>query len=173
MTYHTLTAFAASFLLAGCGTDSTSPASDTKTEATPNASKSSWILASAPVGAISVTQAKAQAKEGDEIVIRGRIGGRHSPMQADSTVFTIVDLELKYCGQESEDNCPFPWDYCCETPETLATNTATVQVLSDTQLDLTTELEPRDVVILRGIVGPRPNEQVLTVKTNKIYAAEG
>lgn len=161
-------------LLAGCSESSSSPestASETTTQT--QSSSSTWVLTSAPVGDVSVKEAKASAKEGDQVVIRGRIGGRHAPMSNDSPVFTIVDLGLEYCGQTTEDKCGTPWDYCCEMPSTIASNSATVQVEGDS-VDLDAAgLEPLDEVVLIGTVGPRPDEQVLTIRATGVYVVGG
>lgn len=161
-------------LLSGCSESSSSPQAQAPTsEGTAQPAAYAWVLTSAPEGDVSITEAKANAKEGDQIVIRGRIGGRHAPISADSPVFTIVDLGLEYCGQTTDDQCGTPWDYCCETPSTIATNSATVQVLGDA-IDLSgAGLEPLDEVILIGTVGPRPDEQVLTIRATGVYPVGG
>jgi hypothetical protein len=161
-------------MLSGCSESSSEPqAQAPATESTEQATPHAWVLTSAPEGDVSITEAKASAKEGDQIVIRGRIGGRHEPISADSPVFTIVDLGLEYCGQTTDDKCPAPWDYCCETPSTIASNSATVQVQGD-EIDLTgAGLKPLDEVVLIGTVGPRPDEQVLTIQATGIYPVGG
>lgn len=158
-------------LLSACGDQS--PAAGAPADASPPA----WLLTSAPEGARSVTEAKAEATEGERIVLRGRIGGRADPISPESPVFTIVDLSLAYCGQEAEDGCPAPWDYCCETPETIAAHSATVQVIGSSggaiAEHLTArELAPLDEVIVVGEVGPRPNPGVLTVRATGVYSAD-
>ncbi|MFK7760490.1 MAG: hypothetical protein AB8C13_11175 [Phycisphaerales bacterium] len=147
----------------------------TQSNPAPSAS-TPWVLTSAPQGAISITQAKATAKEGDQVIIQGRIGGRKSPISADSPVFTIVDMELPYCGQHNDDNCSSPWDYCCETPDTITANAATVQIVvgdpSTSTVDPVAEgFEPLDEVILVGTIGPRPDDQVLVIQATSIYKA--
>lgn len=161
-------------MLAGCS-DSAAPTETTSTDAHPatNSSDVAWVLTQAPAGDVSITEAKANAKEGDQIVLRGRIGGRHAPMSEESPVFTVVDLALPFCGQLSEDQCGTPWDYCCETPATIASNSATVQVMGE-GVDLAEAgLEPLDEVILIGTVGPRPDEQVLTIRATGVYPVGG
>ena len=158
-------------IVAGCSESNSNPINNQTQNSTQN-EMASWVLTSEPQGAVSVTEAKSIAKEGDEIVIRGRIGGRPNPMDAASPVFTIVDLELEYCGQNTSDGCTSPWDYCCETPDTISTNSATIQVVSDDTVDLTSELEPLDEVILRGTVGPRTDERLLIIRANGVYRVQ-
>lgn len=161
-------------LFSGCG-DSASPSQEQSPSAqsTDQPAADAWVLTTAPQGAVSVTDAKATAQEGDQVIIRGRIGGRRNPISADSPVFTLVDLDLEYCGQSNDDQCGTPWDYCCETPTTIVSNSATVQILGDS-VDLTgSGLEPLDEVILIGTVGPRPEEQILTIRATGIFKVVG
>lgn len=129
-----------------------------------------WLLTDAPEGAVSIIEAKESMKEGDTVTIRGRIGGRHSPISAESPVFTIVDLELPYCGQHEDDNCGTPWDYCCETPSTITNNSATVQIIGDGIVNpIAGGLKPLNEIILIGTVGPRPTDQVFTIRATGVY----
>lgn len=156
--------------LAGCGERSAeSPAG--------GVGGAQWLLASEPSGAESITAVKAGAAEGDRVVLRGRIGGRRQPLTPGSLAFTLVDLSLPYCGQVAEDGCGTPWDYCCETPETINAHGATVQVVGADGAPLLGDassagLEPLDEVVVVGTVGPRPSEQVLMVMATGVYAAD-
>ncbi len=170
----TTVALSALLMLAGCS-DSSGPTETTSSESHSPSKQSevAWVLTDAPAGDVSVTEAKANAEEGDQIVLRGRIGGRHAPMSMDSPVFTVVDLSLPYCGQLSEDQCGTHWDYCCETPTTIASNSATIQVVGEA-VDLAgAGLKPLDEVVLIGTVGPRPDEQVLTIRATGVYPVGG
>ncbi|MHC4828395.1 MAG: hypothetical protein ACYTEY_17735, partial [Planctomycetota bacterium] len=64
-------------VLAGCGGSST-PDDDAGAQTSPVAT--SWLLADMPAGAVPVLQAKQTAREGDQVVVRGRIGGRSDPL---------------------------------------------------------------------------------------------
>jgi len=161
-------------LLAGCNKASSEQPVETETTTSAETQPHAWILTSAPEGAVSILEAKANAAEGDQIVIKGRIGGRHSPVSADSPVFTIVDLELVYCGQHSDEGCVTPWDYCCEKPETIASNSATVQIVGFDSIDpLAAGLEPLDEVVIIGTVGQRPDDVVLTIQATGVYPSDG
>lgn len=73
------------------------------------------MVARGPAQGTGVTAAKGSAKQGDEIVIVGKIGGSETPFSADRAVFTIVDPALKSCADGGDpDHCATPWDYCCE-----------------------------------------------------------
>ena len=153
--------------LGGCG-DSATPAGATGTD-------TSWLLASMPSGAIPVSEAKRTAREGDSVVVRGRIGGRRDPMSADIAVFVMMDPAIPHC---KVDACKAPWDYCCETPESITTNSATVQLVGDTSKPITIDLtrhaiNPLDEVVIVGTVGPRPTQEVFVIHASKLHRVSG
>ena len=138
----------------------------------PEATGASWLLASEPEGAVGVVEAKASAAEGDRVVVRGRIGGRAEALYLGSAVFTILDLGVAHCGENPEDGCATPWDYCCETPDSIAANGATVQVAGVESGSLG-GLSPLDEVVIVGTVGPRPTPQVLTITATGVHRVGG
>lgn len=159
---------AASLPLAGCGDQAASPQSANDSQ------PPAWVLASAPEGAIEVTDAKQSAAEGDQIVLRARIGGRKAPISDDSPVFTVMDLSIPHCGEIPGDSCGMPWDYCCETPESIAANAATVRVVAAEGEPITRDanahgLSPLDEVIVVGTVAARPDQKVLTINASGVY----
>jgi hypothetical protein len=140
--------------------------------------KATWQLASMPSGAVEIADAKSSVAEGEQIVLRGRIGGRKDPMSADSGVFVMMDAAIPSCADLEGDACKTPWDYCCETPELLAANNATVQIVDENGAPLEIDLashgyKPLDEVVVVGTVAPRPTEQVLTIKASGLYRVGG
>jgi hypothetical protein len=106
-------------------------AETTKTAAAPAAAlPESLFLAAAPADAKDVKDAKPTLKAGDKVVLAGRIGGSKAPFVAGRAVFTLVDPRLQTCADDPADTCTTPWDYCCEAPEVLNANMATVQVVN-------------------------------------------
>lgn len=162
--------------LSGCGNeqsdDSSSNGSNTSAATGSGSSSPAWILTSAPSEWREIGEAKKVAAEGEEIVLRGRIGGRANPMTEGSPVFIMMDAAIPSCADNEGDNCAKPWDYCCETKETIAANSATVIVVDgdgnpiDAGLD---GLEPLDEIIVVGTVDARPNDSVLTIKATGIH----
>jgi len=145
-----------------------------------NTNDTSWLLTSAPADAAPVAAAKSSAEQGQQVVIRGRIGGRMDPITPESSAFTIVDLEIPYCGQvdPEDDHCQTPWDYCCEAPSSLQASTATVQIVDAEGLPAQTDpvaagLGPLDEVIVVGTVGPRPTPEVLMIRATGVHRVGG
>lgn len=170
-------------LPAGCGNDveeSAGTGSTLNNDASGSVARPAWLLTSAPAESDrTVAEVKASpAAEGERIVIRGRIGGNVKPIAEDVAVFHIVDPSLKACSDNPGDMCATPWDYCCETPESMQANTATIQVVNAAgeveEVDIRTlGLAPLDEVIVVGTVGPRPNAAVLDVRAEGIYRVTG
>ena len=86
-----------------------------------------YLLTSQPVDSVEVKELLDQAKDGDEVVVIGRIGGEKNPWVEGLAMFNIVDNSLVPCNEIPGDKCPFPWDYCCATD--LATSRTTVEVV--------------------------------------------
>ncbi len=112
--------------LAGCGGSEPSAQAPAASSELP----AGFFLASEPGGAAFVEEVKKGAKAGDEVVIRGRIGGSESPFVENRAVFTIVGPGIKSClDMEEKDHCATPWDYCCESGEDIAAHSATIRVV--------------------------------------------
>ena len=77
-------------------------------------SEKGYLLKEEPKEAKAVIKVRKDAKNGDEVVVVGRIGGRANPWVKGAAAFSIVDEAVKSCDQIPGDNCPTPWDYCCE-----------------------------------------------------------
>ncbi len=117
-------------VFAGCQQESS-----TQTKLDPAASSTSidgakFLLTSQPDGAEDVIKVREAAKDGDDVVIVGRIGGGENPWIEGRAAFSIVDGSLKACSDIEGDNCPQPWDYCCETAK-LPASTALVKIVDE------------------------------------------
>ena len=170
--------------LAGCEQstpETTGATTGTTTRATTGgaaggAEAPAWLLTSAPADPVDVAAAKTTASEGDQIAIRGKIGGRSDPMSVDSAVFVVMDPAIPSCADNPGDTCAKPWDYCCEPKEVITANNATIQLVGEDGAPLAIDLskhgiKPLDEVIAVGTVAARPNEQTLIVKATRLYRA--
>lgn len=82
-------------------------------------------------------------KVGDDVVLRGRIGGSKEPFVAGRAVFTLMGRGLKACNENPDDKCSMPWDYCCEPKQDIVMNSVTVQVVDAKGQALRTDLKGR------------------------------
>jgi hypothetical protein len=113
----------------GCARDASPPAS-AASDASSAVDGSKYLLAAAPDAAQEVVQARESAKDDQDVVVIGRIGGSKDPWIAGRAAFSIVDRSLKPCSDTPGDTCPKPWDYCCQTDK-LPTATALVKIVDD------------------------------------------
>jgi hypothetical protein len=111
-------------VLAGCGSNQTGSSFG---DASPDGSK--YLLSAEPAGAQDVKALLVSAQDGDDVVVVGRVGGEQNPWIDGLAAFSIADLSLTPCNQIEGDNCPVPWDYCCESD--LAANRTLVKIVDE------------------------------------------
>jgi hypothetical protein len=117
----------------------------------------SLFLTSAPLDVKEIKDVKPMLKQGDKVAIAGRIGGGKEPFVAGRAMFSLVDRRVRACSDDPEDKCTTPWDYCCEAPEDLVANSATVQVVGPEGQPVKAGLE--------GVHGLKPLSRVTVVGT--------
>jgi len=136
---------------------------------------SKYVLGAEPDGAQNVIAARESAQDDEDIVILGRIGGEQPWVQG-RAAFTIVDPSLKACSDIPGDNCPIPWDYCCET-EKLPTSSALITVVDNNgkvvKADTRALLEVKELstVVVKG-KAKRDDAGNLTVLASGVYVKE-
>ena len=100
-------------LLVGCANQTAEVEPPTNYDAT------KFLLSAEPEGGQNVISVRESAKDADEVVIVGRIGGSLNPWVEGRAAFQIVDPSLLACSDAKADgepcSCQTPWDYCCET----------------------------------------------------------
>lgn len=122
----------ATILAVGCNNSAPAPEKKSETKPAPaeSAATTEILLTSEPAGAEEVIKARESAKNDEEVVVVGRIGGSENPWVDGRAVFSIVDNSLKACSDIPGDDCPKPWDYCCETDK-LPTAMALIKVVDE------------------------------------------
>lgn len=106
---------------------------------------SGFFVDTQPANARDVSEVRKAVtlKSGDDVVLRGRIGGSTEPFVAGRAVFTLVGRGLKACNENPDDKCSKPWDYCCETKKEILANSVTVQVVDANGQVLRTDMKGR------------------------------
>lgn len=106
-------------LAAACGDESTSPAKS-------SARLEVFVSAKAEPASTTVLEARSSAKQGAELVVRGRV----KDFIGTAAAFVLIDESLRACSDEGdpmEDSCTTPWDYCCIPSDELAAASAMVE----------------------------------------------
>ena len=137
------------------------------------------VLGEAPAGAEDVVAAKKDAKEGDAVVVRGRVGGSPSPFVEGRASFQLVDASLKACGEGNpDDKCETPWDFCCEEPKTIAAHSASVQVVNPdgrpmySGLKGVGGLKPLSEVTVKGTVAKTSESGALVINATGLHVKQ-
>lgn len=120
----------AALVSAGCSSESTDDAAAAGGQASSGLPEA-LLLDAEPAGAEPLASVKQSAKQGDAVKFQARIGGRAKPFVDGRAVMVVIDRALPSCADNKGDLCPVPWDFCCETQETILSNTATVQFVDD------------------------------------------
>ncbi len=167
-------ALAATSLLAACSEKSPSSSANGAASA-PAALPAGFFLETPPSEPQKICTAKSTAQPGDQVVIRGRIGGGVHPFTDGRAVFTMVDEDLPACSDNPDDACSTPWDYCCEKPADILAHAATVQVVGPDGNPLRTGLkgagtlqELSDVIVI-GAVAMRDDSGAFVVNAEHAY----
>lgn len=154
--------------LAGCNPSAQSPS-----QPSASALDTKLLLKAQPSDAKHVIDARNEAKDGDEIVVTGRIGGDVDPWVKGRAAFVIVDPSLVPCSEREGDSCPTPWDYCCDT-DRLADAKATIKFVNEAGDTLPTDarqllgVKELQYVTVRG-QAKRDEAGNLTVLAQDIY----
>jgi hypothetical protein len=114
-------------LAAGCGQNGGPTRGPEKDVPQPVASAEGkkYLLDAEPAGAKGVLETRKEAKDGEEVVLVGRIAGSVKPFVEGRASFSVTDLSIKPC--DVGENCPTPWDCCCTPREVLLPATAQVK----------------------------------------------
>ena len=140
----------------------------------PPAAAAKFLLATEPAGAKNVADVREQAKDKDEVVLVGRIGGDRDPWVEGTAAFKITDLKCVPCSERPGDDCKWPWDYCCEPAEVLKKSVALVQIVDDQgkviQQDAKKSLGFKELqtLVIQG-VAERDQDNNLTVNAKKVF----
>jgi hypothetical protein len=133
------------------------------------------LVKTAPAGALSVSKARATAKPGEAVVVRGKVGGRMTPLLDKAAIAVLADERaITACNDIPGDACTTPWDYCCETPEKLKKATATIQVRDEKGKVLRTslrglgEMKELSTLVVAGTVDAASSAEVLIINATSI-----
>jgi hypothetical protein len=157
--------------ITGCGSGS-KPDANATTPPPPAAAK--LLLSTEPVGAKNIVEIREQAKDKDEVVLVGRIGGDRDPWVEGMAAFKITDLSCVPCNERPGDDCKFPWDYCCEDNEKMKKSVAMVQIVDDHGKVIAEDAKKSlgfkelQTIVIQGIA-ERDKDNNLTVNAKKVF----
>lgn len=132
----------------------------------------SFLLKERPEGDVNILAARQVTKDGDDVVLIGRVGGSHKPIVEGRAMFTIADNSFKPCNEIGDDSCPTPWDYCCT--EDVNSGLATIKVVGEDGKTLAADaregfgLKELQTVVVKG-KAKRDEAGNLTILATGVY----
>lgn len=162
------------FLLSSCGEK---PSEEASTEPNSPSQLEAVFVAEKPPGEVTVSEARKSAKPGDEIVISGKVAGAMNPFTEGFATAILTDVNLKTCDLIPGDECPTPWDACCEDPKVINASRLTIQVLGDDSRPVAESLKgvrglkELDPLVVTGVVAEGSNAQNMIVNVTGLYQA--
>lgn len=158
-----------SALALGCGCDGGRTAGPADPRAT------SYALVTEPPGARGVIELRKEARDGDEVVLVGRIGGQKEVWGKGTVLFQVIDSSFKPCNENADcEGCETPWDYCCDPQEERLQAMATIKFVDATGRTLDGDarqmfqLRELQTVVVKG-KAKRDDKGNLTVLASGIY----
>ncbi len=135
----------------------------------------SLFLKESPATAADVGDVKKTAKEGEEVTLRGQIGGQAKDVfNASRASFWLADMKLVSCNKIPGDKCETPWDFCCVPITEKAANIAIVQVVDEkgrlvkASLKGANGLDHLGVVVVKGKVAKADGKNLI-INATGIY----
>src|SRR5688500_5815125 len=89
---------------AGCDRGDATQSSSTSGSTTAEPLPTNLVLAEAPANAKNVAALVKDAKDGEEVVLVGKVGGRKDPFVAGRAVMAVVDATQQSCKDIEGDN---------------------------------------------------------------------
>ncbi len=89
-----------------------------------------FLVSEAPPGMVQISEVFADPTPGKEVVLAGEVMGRMEPFVEGRAIVVLGDpTKLTPCNRIPGDECPTPWDICCDDAEVIKKSTSTIQFL--------------------------------------------
>lgn len=119
------------FALISCG-DKEKPETTSEEQTKDKHSLEHILLKEKPADAIKISDLRTKHKAGETVTFSGQIIGKKFIFIDDLAVMTMGDpTKMTPCNLRPGDECPFPWDVCCDDHEVVKANIVTVQILDE------------------------------------------
>ena len=164
-----------SLALLACDSGTTSSTNGDAPSAHPLASV---LISDAPANPISVIEARKNPTAGTEVVVSGDIMGKDPVFVPNRALLTLGDPNvLTTCNRRPDDECPKPWDACCDDEDVRNQSIITVQVLDadgklvKSGLKGLGDMKELSSLIVKGTVADGSNANNLIITATAIHIA--
>ena len=134
----------------------------------------SYFASERPAGSVMLTDVKANAKVGDQVIVEARVGGRAEPFVDGIAMFIAADPRLVSCDQKG-DYCTVPHDYCCENPDAMKAGTATIQMVDTdgnpfpVRAEGQGGIQPLKTVVITGVISEKDEGGTLVIDGTNMW----
>ena len=139
----------------------------------------SYYTNEAPDEARQISEVFKDPSPGREVVVAGEVMGRLKPFVDDYAMVLLGDpTKVTPCNRRPGDDCPTPWDNCCDDPAVLKTSIATVQIVDEAGKVLKTSLKgyqglkELSYVTVKGTIAEGSNPQNLVINAKSFHIAK-
>ncbi|MGJ8698217.1 MAG: hypothetical protein ACSHYF_17990 [Verrucomicrobiaceae bacterium] len=127
--HYSILALASFLTLASCSEEKDASNTPSSNE---DGSLSSLVLKDEPKEATDIASLRKSAKPGDKVTFSGDILGSMDVFMDNRAVMILGDpKKLTACNLIPGDECPTPWDVCCDDPDVITASIVTVQAVDD------------------------------------------
>lgn len=127
-----LLTFGLALTLVSCSEKGSDTTETTKQEMKNATSISKLLLKEEPKEAMGIAELRKTAKPGDTVTFTGAVIGSDSVFIKGRAIMIMGDpTKITSCDRHPGDNCPTPWDVCCDDPDVIKASILTVQVVDD------------------------------------------
>jgi hypothetical protein len=130
-----------------------------------------------PKEVADIAPTKKNAKVGDSVTVRGRIGGSRKPFVEGRGVFLVMDRNVPNCTENHNPGCPSPWDFCCAPKEARLAGAATIEVAGPAGVPVRSGLmgvgglAPLREVVVEGTVAELTEGGGMVIRAQHLFVA--
>jgi len=173
MKLNTLYLLGLSLALASCSNEKEASTDTKQTGQTP---LEKLVLETAPDKSLEIAALRTTAKLGDKVTFTGDVIGSNAVFMDGRAVMVMGDpKKLTPCNKIEGDECPTPWDVCCDDPDVITASIVTVQVVDDSGKPVKSSLKGLNglkelsTVTVTGEVSGTASETNMLVNASGIY----
>lgn len=134
------------------------------------------VLQTAPDKPVDIATMRTSAQAGETVTFTGKIMGSDTVFMDGRAVMILGDpKKMTPCNEIPGDECPAPWDVCCDDPDVVTASIVTVQVVDESgkpvkaSLKGVSGLTELSSVTVTGEVAASSNKENMLVNATGIY----
>jgi hypothetical protein len=173
--YQTIILLAAVALLPACKEKATESSETTGTAS----SLETYYVNEVPGSAKQISEVFADPTPGKEVVLSGEVMGRMHPFVEGRGMVMLGDpTKITPCNRIPGDECPTPWDNCCDDPEVLKKSIVSIQFLDEAGKVIRTGLrgykgiKELSFLTVKGTIADGSNAENLLVTAQAFHITE-